>query len=143
MAEPLYVGVFLTPESRAKLLSFVPPIFKDVYADHMTIMFHPYDLLLENLTLGKTVKLRVIAHARNEKVQAVAVIGVLSANHDAHITISVNKEKGGRPNDSNDMLRTAFMDEQVQLANVNIDLEGVVDVFPRSKTQEQGDLNNG
>lgn len=143
MAGPLYVGVFLTPESREKLLSFVPPVHKEIIADHMTILFSPDSLFVGNLALGKTVKLKIHAHAHNDKVQAAVVSGVLSNNDHSHITISIDREKGGRPKDSNTMLEDAFAQETVHLVSKEMLLEGVIDTFPRSKTEEQGDTKNG
>jgi hypothetical protein len=103
MAKPLYVGVFLTPEARALLLLRIAPIHPEVHADHMTIKFKPTDLELENLVLGKAVRLKVTSSVHDEKGQAVNVHGVFSANKHSHITISVDRDKGGTPNYSNEL----------------------------------------
>jgi hypothetical protein len=142
MAKPLYVGVFLTPEARALLLLRIAPIHPEVHADHMTIKFKPTDLELENLVLGKAVRLKVTSSVHDEKGQAVNVHGVFSANKHSHITISVDRDKGGTPNYSNELLEkdetqgvvftTVFPEELI--------LNGTIDTYPRT---EHGDHNNG
>lgn len=142
MAEPVYAGVFLTPKSRERLLSFVHPIHEVVLADHMTIMFKPFKLFIENLDLGKKVRLRVTSQAYDARVQAVEVAGVLSANKIAHITISTNPNLGGTPKQSNVMLDDALHNKTLLPVVPELFLDGIIDVFPRTKT-ETGDLNNG
>lgn len=143
MARPLYVGVFLTPESRERLLSFVPPLYEQVTADHLTIMFKPDDLTVENMPIGKKVRLKLVGHAHDDLVQAAIVRGVISGNKDPHITISYNLEKGGKPVLSNKMLEKAFLDETNISVPHDIYLDGTIDTFPRSQTQAEGELNNG
>lgn len=144
MERVIYVGVFLTPESREKLLTLVPPLHKDVFADHMTIAFRPEPLVLDNLPIGKKVLLRVIAHASNARAQAVTVQGVFGSTSTPHITISVNREAGGNPNLSNLLLSKTFPEDMIQLADLDVQLEGVIDTFPRSTPKAlTGELNNG
>lgn len=130
MGNPLYLGVFLTPEAKQTLLSRFPPTHPEVHADHMTMIFKPDELSIENSPIGKKVRLLVLGHARNDKVQAVEVAGVLSKNNHAHITISVDKAKGGKPVDSNRMLDsiTVFNDTPQEPFYLN----GIIDTFPRT-----------
>ncbi len=134
MGNPLYLGVFLTAEARQHLLSCFPPTYPEVHADHMTIIFKPDELSVQNSPIGKKVRLRVLGHAQNDRVQAIAVEGVLSKNNHAHITVSVDKAKGGKPVDSNRMLDQAFSENTLTVPAEHQYLEGVIDVFPRSTT---------
>lgn len=108
----------------------------------MTMVFRPDELTLSNIELGRKVKLRVIAHAHDDKVQAVNVLGVLSANANPHITISYDMDKGGTAKGSNDMLKKALSEDKLALANINIDLDGIIDTYPRSTTKAQ-ETSNG
>lgn len=130
MANIVYVGVFLNAESKEKLLSKFSPIYGDVHADHMTVMYKPSGVFIRNFDLGKKIILSVVAYGFSDKAQAVFVDGMLSININPHITVSVNKEAGGKAKDSNEIqLKTLLAPDSV------FDLEGVLDVFPRSVTQ--------
>lgn len=144
MAEKaVYFGVFLTPEAKELLLSHFPPKHQEIHADHMTIKFAPSELEVGNVPISQKVKLEVIGVGHNDLVQAVLVRGVLSENAHPHITISVNKGKGGKPKHSNDLFESG--PGLIHLFNENtILLEGTIDLFPRTTTQrEQGDHANG
>lgn len=80
-------------------------LLPDKIAHHMTIKFKPNDDEVAATPLGKTVSLRVAGWGQNDKIQAVYVFAsVASSNPIAHVTVAVDKEAGGRPKDSNEML---------------------------------------
>lgn len=133
----IYIGVFLTQESRQKLLESFPARHSTVQADHVTIKFRPSELEVANAPIGHKVKLEVVAEVSDEKGQAVSVRGVLSANRYPHITISCDPANGGTPAYSNELLQKfgATLDSISGLGNPppnTLTLDGVVDVFPRS-----------
>lgn len=81
-----YVGVFLSPQARKKLLQRAPPRFGEVRADHMTLSWHPESV--NGLGVGTSVKLRVEGAGCEEGVQAVSVTTVEAQPRGGHITIS-------------------------------------------------------
>jgi len=81
-----FTGVFLSPDSRQKLLRRVPPCFAQVAGDHMTIAWKPESV--KGLAVGKTVKLRVEASACEDGVQAVAVTTMEAQARPGHVTVS-------------------------------------------------------
>lgn len=87
----LYVGVFLTPESREVLSSMVPPMHALLRGDHMTVVYKPSVQQLLQFPLGAEVELRVLGSAADGRVQAVFVEGPswLATSASAHITVSV------------------------------------------------------
>lgn len=100
--------VVLDDASRKKLLDAVKGLVKltdewEVIAHHMTINFGKG--LPENLKddLGKTVSLRVTKIGVSDKAIAVGVEGYHSDNAKPHVTIAVNRAKGGKPVMSNDI----------------------------------------
>lgn len=144
MKKPLYLGVFLTPESRTLLLDIIKPLHEERHADHVTIKFKPTDLEIENYSIGRKVKLELGAVVHDEKAQAVLVMGVISANKLPHITISVSREKGGTPNYSNELLENALaLRAYVALYPPGLFLEGIIDTFPRTEPIVQGESKDG
>ena len=100
-----YSGYLLTEQSRAELLGHIPPVHPDVIAHHITHEYGVYESLPPDTNL-----VRVVATAQNDKVQAaiVKVNGTTAreyANGFYHVTISVDRAAGGRPNDSNELIR--------------------------------------
>ena len=101
--------VVLDNASRTKLLDAIRGLIKvdtigwDVIAHHMTINFGKG--LPENLKgdLGKTVQLKVTKIGISDVAIAVGVEGYQSDNDKPHITIAVNKAKGGKPVMSNNI----------------------------------------
>jgi hypothetical protein len=116
-----YSAIVLTDKSHDQLLNHFHAIHPEVFAHHMTIKMGPLEGE-DRSEIGKTVKLRVISKASDDKVQAVGVQqmgGPKSQNKIPHITISVNRENGGKPFLSNKLTNWERID------NV-IDLEGIV-----------------
>jgi len=141
MPDTTYIGVFLTPESRELLLSTYPPKHKEIHADHMTIKFMPSRFEVENLAIGQKVKLKVIGYGWDQRVDAVLVHGVMSDNWFPHITLSVDREKKGKPSHSNDMFGgpglSALMPSVIErFEKPSLILDGIIDTFPRSTTQQ-------
>lgn len=105
----IYIGVFLTPESKQllhKLSSYVPEGWK-WYGEHMTIKFigkptmpqdfpPPYNTLA---TERKQTTLTVTHIGISDQAIAVRVSGVESSNRNPHITIAI--PQGGKPVNSN------------------------------------------
>jgi hypothetical protein len=138
MAKILYIGSFLTTESKALLLAWwklnVGDLLSDVKAEHVTLKFKPNDLdlsLYPMKELGKLEnKIKVIGYAKNDKCQAVHVACELKSNNEfPHITIAVN---GVPPSYSNELISNAVKDGTL----IKVDgpeLIGIFDSFPRSK----------
>lgn len=102
--------VVLDDASRNKLLDAIKGLISDidtsgwdVIAHHMTINFGKG--LPENLKddLGKTVNLKATKIGISDMAIAVGVEGYHSDNAKPHITIAVNRPKGGKPVMSNDI----------------------------------------
>ena len=121
-----YVGAFLTPMSRQRLLRDFPPKHDQVHADHMTIFYAPSVEDVEKLPLGRQVRLKVIGIAEDEKGQAVVVRpeGVKPGNRSPHITLST--AAGVKAIYSNELI------EQDWKPVVGPTLTAVLDTFPRT-----------
>ncbi len=98
----IYSGVFLTDESRKKILQAFVPKFENVYADHLTIHFKPTINQIESLVLGKTVDLLITGIAEDDKAQALVVQTDLSENAHPHITLSTRPDT--KPVYSNELI---------------------------------------
>lgn len=88
-----FISAQLTPMAQAKLLGTFPALHADVRADHMTVWYDPSEEVQEQLRskMGKTVKLKVVGYAEDEKGQAVLIDTRLpSSNRQPHITISLS-----------------------------------------------------
>lgn len=98
-----YNGYLITGKGRVELLSRVSPLFKDVIAHHVTHEFGVSESLPPD---AKTVE--VFAVAQNDKVQAALVKVNGSTNRPGgktyHITISIDREAGAKPVDSNTLI---------------------------------------
>uniref|UniRef100_A0A7S4QL71 3'-5' exonuclease domain-containing protein n=1 Tax=Alexandrium monilatum TaxID=311494 RepID=A0A7S4QL71_9DINO len=85
-----YTGIFLTAESRQKLLRRVPPRFAQVVADHMTLAWKPSSA--RGLAVGSSVKLRVSGSGQDDRIQAVSVETAERQPRSGHVTISRRPE---------------------------------------------------
>lgn len=103
----IYVGVFLPPAEKEKLLSAIPPTHEEIYAHHTTLCFKPSSDLLKALPIGEMVTLTVTGTVDLEGCQAVTVgcRDGLSQNPIPHITIST--DKGVPPKTSNQIVDKA------------------------------------
>lgn len=105
MSKVIYSAVVLDDESRTKLLnqlgSIVPKGW-DIIAHHMTINLGEIKPEYKEY-IGDSVELHVDDIGFNEKVIAVGVSGFYSNNSKPHVTLAVNRKKGGKPVMSNDL----------------------------------------
>lgn len=94
MSKPIYSAIFLSENSKQRLLREFPPAHSKVYAHHVTLMFKPTPEHLASLEFGKHVKIEVIGYAEDARGQAAAVRlppGVECNNINSHITISTTE----------------------------------------------------
>lgn len=101
----IYVGVFLTPMGRQKLLKAFPPEHATVWAHHMTVWHFKGGTPLPDLPWGRTVTLKVVRHFKGARAQAVAVDPPTKLRPEGrvpHITISTTS--GTPPVVSNDLV---------------------------------------
>lgn len=104
-SEVVYVGVFLPPMAKQRLLRAFPPEHPTVYAHHMTVWHFAGGGEMPDLPWGKTVDLKVVGHFRNDRVQAVVVeppTRLRPVGRTPHITIST--EAGVSPVASNNLV---------------------------------------
>jgi hypothetical protein len=117
-----YSAVVLTDESHEALTGQFSPKHPELFAHHMTIKMGPLEGSDRDF-IGQTVRLKVVSYAVDDKVEAVGVRQIdnqpKSHNKTPHITISVNREAGGKPFHSNKLKEWNGVD------NV-FDIEGVV-----------------
>lgn len=124
-AKVVYLGIFLTPESRERLLALAPPAFARVYADHLTLAFRPTAEEVAAAPLGQTVTLELVGHVQGQGVH-VAVVDYPLKQQVAHITIAT--AEGVPPKQSNALLAER---PSLEAFTPFLRLEGVVDTFPR------------
>jgi hypothetical protein len=97
----MYTAVVLTDESRKILLQKVADHmseYDDVLAHHMTVNMGTHKPEVSGYKLGDKVSLQVVGIAKDEKVCAVKVeCEAGSTNDTKHITVAVNRAKGGKP----------------------------------------------
>lgn len=106
-----FLGIFLTSESKGKILGRFPAIHDNIYAEHVTVLFKP---TVENLItmknsglLGKTFDIIVTGYSENEMGQAVKVEvpdAIFAEGRIPHITISTSN--GIKPVYSTELLTT-------------------------------------
>lgn len=131
MKPPVYIGIFLTPSSRAQLLRDFPAVHENVFADHVTLVFRPKESDLANFDFGSIVRLKVVGYAQDQDGSAVLVdlppeIEKLS-QRNPHITIST--APGIKPFYSNKLISKPGNVERVSPKTY----EGVIDGFPRNR----------
>lgn len=131
MSLPVYIGVFLTPSSRAQLLRDFPPVYDNVFADHVTLIFKPKEDDLADYDLGSIVRLKVVGYAQDQKGTAVLVDLPseirTSPGQKPHITIST--AQGIKPFYSNKLIANSSNVERVSPKTY----QGIVDQFPRTR----------
>lgn len=118
----IYVGVFLSPAEKEKLLAWAPPTHEEIYAHHTTLCFKPSSDLLKSLPIGEMVTLTITGTVDLEGCQAVTVgcRDGLSQNPIPHITLSTSP--GVPPKTSNQIVDKA-------VAVNPLVLEGRVGIF--------------
>lgn len=95
----VYVGLFIGPEERAKLLGLFPPIHANVFGEHVTIFYRPTKSYVRNVEIGKQVAVRVTELVQDEcgqtlRVEFVDQLELKLRNKIAHITISTKSDVG-------------------------------------------------
>jgi len=120
-----FSAIFLTPESRQKLLHRMPPRLKEVTADHMTLNWKPASV--KGLAVGNKVKIQVDGTACSEQVQAVSVHTLEAQPKSGHITISHRQDVGASEannlafNDTEPVTLEGIIGVQVMLGGVDPD----------------------
>lgn len=105
--DTIYWAVKLDDKSRNILLSLFPPKYKNIYAEHMTIVFGPSEEMDGTLMkeCGTKVKLNIIGYGEDQNCQAVVIHSDNVSRIGGgipHITISCSE--GIKPVYSNTML---------------------------------------
>lgn len=105
-----YEAFVLTPESRTHLLDNIEPKYTEVIAHHVTHRFG----VPENPEggYGKIVSITVVGYAEEDGLEAL----VVHVNGEAkrpdgkryHITLSLDREKGKKPQMSNQLIAAGF-----------------------------------
>ena len=105
----MYSAVVLDDKSHDKLVKWAKEKFSiityekwEIIAHHMTIKLGELPSYLED-DKGSTQTLEVTAFASDSKVIAVRVNGYFTTNKIPHVTIAVNRSKGGKPVMSNNL----------------------------------------
>jgi hypothetical protein len=100
-----YVAIVISEGSREKLLQLVKPAFPDVIAHHVTVEF---GIPKPDTGLGDSTTVRVVGYVVEEGLEAVVVEvnGRLDRpdGKTYHITLSLDREKGKKPVDSNALI---------------------------------------
>lgn len=102
----LYSAVVLDGRSKQRLIQRFQdqiPEGWEIIAHHMTINLGPINSKFQKF-IGMKVELSVNDIAIDNKVLAVGVSGFESLNAKPHITIAVNRQGGGKPKDSNNLM---------------------------------------
>ncbi len=124
-----YTAIILNETSKRKLFNFIKPAIPKewgVYLHHMTICLGEMKNTFPHLTndIGKNIKLNIVGIGVSEKAIAFEVEGYESDRKRKHITIAINKNKGGKPKDSNDI--KIWRD----IKSFNLTCEGIVKEIP-------------
>lgn len=130
---PVYAAVFLTEDSKRRLLEKVPPKHPNVYAEHMTLGFGRH--LKEKYPLGEVIEILATTIHEDERGQCVGVwpgdaAPLFWESQQPHITVSC--AEGVKPFYSNELIANYKPNETSRLTNII--LHGVVDYHPRTKT---------
>lgn len=106
----VYAGVILTADSTNHLQHWwkmnIGDLLPDVLCHHMTVEFAPHIDQVKKLDIGTMYQLRIDAYVNTPLVQAVSIANNKSLhvkNDIAHITVAINKSKGGRAKDANNV----------------------------------------
>lgn len=140
-----YTGVFLTPNSKELLSQKLPPRFKTLYGDHITLVYKPDPGKLSDYPMGRPVKIFVTKEVYSHLAQAAVVQLECEGFEDKdfnslealHITISTAKSTP--PSHSKAMITGKDLpvgenpEQQEKVSTVELDkpleLEGVLGVM--------------
>lgn len=127
MSLPIYIGAFLTAESKALLLAQYPPKHPNVYADHLTIIFRPSEEETALCNSGILVYLKVVGHMYDVRGQAVLIQSLFACKNDnPHVTIST--EIHTNPVYSNQLIRSPSSILETFSGPI---LSAILDTYPR------------
>lgn len=95
----VYVGLFIGPEERAKLLGLFPPIHSAVFGEHVTVFYRPTKSYVRNVEIGEEVTIcttELVQDARGQtlRVEFADQLSLKLRNKIAHITISTKSDVG-------------------------------------------------
>lgn len=127
--KPIYVGVFLDPASKEKLLALVPPKHAKVFAEHLTLAFGK--AMAPQYELGKQISVSCCGVAVDDKGQAVLVAqkgleDLLAPGQLPHVTVSC--AEGVPPKYSGELLAKGG----AEVFASPLTLTGVLDYYPRT-----------
>lgn len=103
-----YISFTLTPKSRSQVLKNIGSVYSDVICHHIT-----YKMTKETTPLPSQPKsIRVVGYVLGDKVE-VAVVEINGSTRRSdggtfHITISVDRNAGGKPVHSNNLLNNGW-----------------------------------
>jgi hypothetical protein len=122
MSNIAYSAVVLDEESKQKLIkvfkSMIPEGW-EILAHHMTIRI---GALKDKTDIGKKIELNVIDYAIDDKVMAVGVDGYPTENKKPHITLAVNRQDGGKPVMSNNLVDWKLIGFPLKLTGIVTEL---------------------
>lgn len=125
MSNISYSAVVLDEKSRNRLIERFKNIIPDdfeIIAHHMTINMGDIDPEYEQY-VGMTVRLVAEDIAMDDKVIAVGVSGFYSKNKKSHITLAVNRNNGGKPYMSNNLINWEKLKRPIQLVGKVTEVE--------------------
>ena len=118
-----YSALVLDEKSHQKLLEVFSPLWEneqgwEPIAHHMTIKMGTLPEDQKHL-LGQRFELRVVSFAQNERVMAVEVeTSVPTTNNIPHVTLAVNRSRGGKPFQSNQLTTWTPVVREIYLKGV-------------------------
>lgn len=127
-----YIGVFLTPQSQAKLKKAIPPAFNNKSGNHLTIKFAPSeeDMAKFQKKIGKKVTLTATHLIQTADYQAIRLSNTVKVERGyPHITIAWRE--GSSPAKGN----RAMKENKGAAIQPWLKLQGIYDTFPRSLSE--------
>lgn len=123
MTKPSYTGIVLNPDSRVKLISLLQNKINDdgweIIAHHMTCNLGAASQGPAEIYLGEEVYVKATHFAKNQFVAAVQVESrIPSTNTIKHITLSVNRQGGGKPFMSNQLINWEPLESDILLKGI-------------------------
>jgi hypothetical protein len=100
-----YNGYQLTEQSRDNLLRHIPPIYPDVIAHHIT---HEFNIVEQLPPDAITARVTYMMHGNGVQAAIVKVNGTTTRTYEDsfyHVTISVDRAAGAKPQDSNALIK--------------------------------------
>jgi hypothetical protein len=108
IASMAYTAYVLSPASRAAILERFPPRFSDVICHHVTERFGVFG---KTRRMPQPAQIMVVGYACDASLEALVVaVNGMTARPDGmvyHITLSLDRSKGRKPVDSNQVIASA------------------------------------